>query len=83
MVNHDLKYGKPYKLKVGHRSSSSDELAHGTLCYLGRGYDYGLSSDDTRATGIEHVSMTLNVDGSYPTFTVPICDLEAVPTVKG
>lgn len=50
----------------------------GTIVYAGRGYDYGLASDDTRATGIEHVSVTLKRSGDYPTFTVPLRDLEKI-----
>lgn len=41
----------------------------GTIVYDPKGYDYGLASDDTRMTGREHRSVTLNADGSYPTFT--------------
>lgn len=48
----------------------------GTVCYKLSGYDYGLASDDTRMTGIEHVSMTLDPNGGYPSFTVPLEDLE-------
>ena len=43
----------------------------GDIVYDQAGYDYGLSSDDTRATGIEHVTVTKNEDGSYPGFTIP------------
>lgn len=38
-------------------------------------YDYGLSSDDSRAFGIQHVSVTLNENGDYPSFTVPVSKL--------
>jgi hypothetical protein len=38
--------------------------------------DYGLANDDTRYTGIEHVSVTFNEDGDYPSFTIPLEDLE-------
>jgi hypothetical protein len=51
----------------------------GTAVYEQAGYDYGLSSDDTRITGIEHISVTLNEDGDYPGFTVPVHDLEPLP----
>jgi hypothetical protein len=50
----------------------------GTIVYDAVGHDYGLASDDTRATGIEHISVTLNSDGSTPTFTIPVTDLAAV-----
>ena len=68
---------KSYKLKVGHRSAGdSAGLPAGTICYDCAGYDYGCSSDDTRSTGIEHISVTLDSKGDYPFFTVPIDDLE-------
>jgi hypothetical protein len=50
----------------------------GTLCYRCTKHDYGLDADDTRATGIEHWSMTLDPSGDYPFFTVPITALERV-----
>jgi hypothetical protein len=43
----------------------------GDIVYDQKGYDYGLSSDDTRATGIEHVTVTMNENGDYPGFTIP------------
>lgn len=48
----------------------------GTVVYELKGYDYGLASDDTRYTGIEHISVTLKSDGDYPSFTVPKHKLE-------
>jgi hypothetical protein len=62
-----------YKLKV-------DRFQHkaGAIVYDQRGYDYGLASDDTRYTGIQHVSVTLNEDGDYPGFTVAERDLEKI-----
>jgi hypothetical protein len=60
----------------------NDRVLHGHLCaaagtmvYVASGYDYGLARDDEYATGQPHTSVTLNADGSYPTFTVPDCDL--------
>lgn len=50
----------------------------GTIVYRQSGYDYGLASDDTRMTGIPHISVTLNSDGDYPGFTVPERDIEKV-----
>ena len=41
-------------------------------------FDYGLSSDDTRMLGIEHISVTYNEDGSYPFFTIPVKDLREI-----
>ena len=50
----------------------------GSICYPCRYHDYGLANDDTRRTGVEHWSMTLNSDGSWPSFTVPVHELEEI-----
>lgn len=59
---------------------SKIELAatKGTTVYEQAGYDYGLAYDDTRVTGVKHISVTLNSDGSYPGFTIPLDDLEEI-----
>lgn len=56
----------------------NDRFEHkaGTQVYPYHGYDYGLCGDDERVTGLEHVAVTLNADGSAPFFTVPQNDLE-------
>jgi hypothetical protein len=64
-----------WKLKEGHRGANR-EVPAGTIVYEIRGHDYGLASNDTHATGIEHISVTLKADGDYPFFTVPLEDLE-------
>lgn len=51
----------------------------GTIIYHATGYDYGMASDDTRMTGVEHTSMTLEPSGDYPTFTVPYRDIGPAP----
>lgn len=43
----------------------------GTIVYDAGCYDYSLAADDTRLTGVEHVSVTLNSSGGYPFFTIP------------
>lgn len=48
------------------------DLVAGTKVYRCTRYDYGLASDDTRMTGILHISVTLNSDGDYPSFTIPV-----------
>lgn len=50
----------------------------GSIVYKCLMYDYGLASDDTRYTGIEHVSVTLNEDGDCPYFTVPKHQLKEI-----
>lgn len=63
---------KKYRLKA-------DRLGHkaGTICYPYNGCDYGLCSDDARATGVEHTAMVL-FPGCLPFFTVPVSDIEEV-----
>ncbi|QIN99728.1 hypothetical protein bastian_115 [Salmonella phage bastian] len=43
----------------------------GQTVYSLKFHDYGLASDDTRYTGIEHTSVTLDETGDYPSFTIP------------
>lgn len=54
------------------------EQKAGTTVYASMGCDYGCANDDSRATGIEHVSVTLKSDGGYPFFTVPKRDLHPI-----
>ena len=56
-------------------SEVNEDVKAGDVVYYLRKHDYGLASDDTRATGIEHVSVTLDKDGDYPSFTVPRRDI--------
>jgi hypothetical protein len=58
----------------------SDRLGHaaGTIVYECGTHDYGLASDDSRYTGIEHISVTLDPEGGYPFFTVPLTGVEKV-----
>lgn len=60
-----------------------DRFEHkaGTTVYRTHYSDYGTASGDTRMTGVEHVSVTLNQNGEYPFFTVPVADLEPIPAV--
>lgn len=65
-----------YDPKVFRLMAERFEHKPGTVVYRASRHDYGLSSDDTRMTGIEHVSVSLREDGDYPTFTVALRDLE-------
>lgn len=66
------------KFKVLKDSRLESSAKAGTFVYACRHADYGCASDDTRATGIEHISVTLDVNGNYPFFTMPRPDLERV-----
>lgn len=50
----------------------------GSIFYKQIVCDYGLANDDTRTTGVEHVTVTLKSDGGYPGFTVPKHALEPI-----
>lgn len=60
---------KKYVLTEDYKSSESAKA--GAIVYLATKADYGLARDDTYATGVEHVSVTLNPEGDYPSFTYP------------
>ena len=63
-------------LRAGH--SANRDIKAGHTVYASAMYDYGLASDDTRMTGIEHVSVTLDPEGGYPFFTIPKVDIERI-----
>lgn len=50
----------------------------GTTVYACSKPDYGCANDDTRHTGVEHVSLTLDPTGDYPFFTHRLDQIEAV-----
>jgi hypothetical protein len=56
-------------------SSIRSDVKAGDIVYCASVYDYGLASDDTHATGVEHISVSLRRNGGYPTFTAPCQDL--------
>lgn len=55
-----------------------ENIIKGTVVYRQSGHDYGLAGDDTRLTGVEHISVTLNKNGDYPGFTIPRYLLEEI-----
>lgn len=57
------------------KSSYHGYLA-GTIVYPFKYSDYGCAHDDTRSTGVEHGSYTLNPAGDCPFFTLPRNSLE-------
>lgn len=65
-----------YRMKVD--STIEPKAKKGTIVYDSMKPDYGLANDDTRFTGVMHISVTLNEDGDYPFFTVPLSDLERI-----
>lgn len=65
---------KKYMLKVPHAGFQT-----GTMVYSLAMSDYGCANSDSRLTGVEHTSVTLDKDGGYPSFTVPLGYLMEVP----
>jgi hypothetical protein len=57
-------------------SEIEPKAKNGAIIYDCHYCDYGLASDDTRMTGIEHESFTFDPEGGYPFFTMPVRDVE-------
>lgn len=67
------------RFKFKRKDRAAMPVGDAEFCYSFLGCDYGLASDDSRVSGIPHISVTLNSDGSPPAFTVPSDDLEPQP----
>lgn len=50
---------------------SYDSVPEDTIVYDFQGCDYGLASEDSRRLQVPMVSVTLNDNGEWPSFTVP------------
>lgn len=50
----------------------------GMTVYESTKHDYGCASDDTRHTGVQHISVTFKEDGDYPFFTHPLHQLQEI-----
>lgn len=66
------------KFKLIADSVSEPKAKIGDIVYTCAYNDYGLSADDTRATGVRHISVTFESNGEYPFFTMPITGLEEI-----
>lgn len=71
---------KPQAYRLKHNRF---EYQAGIIVYRQLSPDYGLAGDDTRNTGIKHITVTTCPDGSYPGFTVPEDWLERLPSPEG
>lgn len=69
------------KFKVLRKPQSDPSIKIGSYVYECTKPDYGCASDDTRFTGVDHISVTLDKTGDYPFFTIPAQDLEEVSNV--
>lgn len=72
---------KKYRVKEQRVIRGTVHAEPGDIVYAFMGCDYGLANDDTRATGIEHTTVTRSPTGGWdqPGFTIPINHLEEVP----
>jgi hypothetical protein len=68
----------PKKFRIREDGTNAEGYPAGTICFDCIKHDYGLASDDTRMTGIEHVSVTLDPSGDWPSFTIRRSSLEEV-----
>lgn len=66
------------KFKMLSNSSIESEARIGSTVYSCGKCDYGCAGDDTRITGVEHISVTLDSTGDYPFFTHPKHMLEEI-----
>ncbi len=67
------------RYRIKRDGTNSGNQPAGTIVYDLACYDYGLSSDDSRITGVPHKSVTLKSDGDYPSVTIAEADLEVLP----
>lgn len=59
-------------------STIEPSAKQGMTVYKCAKHDYGCASDDTRVTGVQHISVTFKEDGDYPFFTHPLHLLQEV-----
>ncbi|AWH15524.1 hypothetical protein [Pseudomonas phage 98PfluR60PP] len=62
----------PQAYEMLSNSTIESEATKGKTVYKSTKHDYGCASDDTRITGVEHISLSLKPDGDYPFFTHPV-----------
>lgn len=70
----------PQAYTVLHTRTIRDEVMAkaGDTVYATTMHDYGLASDDTRITGMQHISVSLNPKGAHPFFTIPVAHLRNI-----
>lgn len=66
------------KYRLRNDSITNPAVKAGSIVYDLTRWDYGCSSDDTRAFKEKWNAVTLKEDGDYPFFTVPGRDLELI-----
>lgn len=68
-----MKYKLLRKDRAASTLNENDEYVYDCVYY-----DYGISDDDTRLTGLKYISVTRDENGNYPFFTIPEEDLEII-----
>jgi hypothetical protein len=53
-------------------SKINTDVKKGDIVFHCMKWDYGVANDDTRYFGEEYISVTLDKNGDYPFFTVPV-----------
>lgn len=69
---------KPKKYELITSSRVNADAVSGTIVYEFTKCDYGLADDDTRLTGMEHRSVTLEPSGDYPSFTHTVSGMREI-----
>lgn len=67
---------RQYRMRVDRVLNGEVMAKAGDIVFRPGLCDYGLASDDTRLTGIDHICVSHVND--YPLFTVPVRDVEEV-----
>lgn len=66
----------PQAYEMLSNSKIEPEATIGKTVYKCAKHDYDCAGDDTRATGVEHISLSLTPDGDYPFFTHRVSELK-------
>ena len=64
--------------KYGHMIGHPKTIVEGTVVYRCLRSDYGLSFLDSVSDGEPYISVTLDPNGNYPFFTIPVRLLEPI-----
>lgn len=68
----------PKKFTMLADSEIRPDVKKGDVVYEYMGNTYGLKSEDTRMTGVEHDAYTKDPEGGSPFFTHPVSGVQAI-----
>jgi hypothetical protein len=79
VARHNARYVTAIVWRLVKYKLLQDRFEHkaGTTVYAVSLPDFGMAWDDSRAFGVEHISVTVT-EGKYPLFTVPVSYLEEI-----